>query len=262
MPIDWLNTMKRRNYLKAVSAATGVASAPTVVTAKKSFDEIYKKALEIREQTGKREPYLNYLRNRVDMVKANTRKFQVPVGTPSEGPGTQELDKVDITTSMTLSYYIECPDDYGYVDYEFSIDSTNGNINSGGKGGPDHISLGWNGDHYRIVDYTWYTSDNSPNLEYNSSKLNGIDFIYRDGDACGLQCDINGKYVGTKVDLLETDQERAIRGEWRHTWDGVNFSGFGVSSGGTVFFSTTPVENFWEGKYETREDSDASVKLC
>lgn len=36
------------------------------------------------------------------------------------------------------------------------------------------------------------------------------------------------------------------------------FSGFGVSSGCSVFYPLS-IENFWEGAYETREDADAGL---
>lgn len=254
-----MDEISRRSFLSSAAGATALTAVPNVTANRRSFDEIYQQALHIREKTGKREKFLKYLNKHTNVVSTAHREFQVPVGS-SEDVSTQEIPKSNITTDMTLLYELDCPDgdSYGYVDYEFSVDSPY----SYGEKGADHISLGWNGDHYKVIDYEWYSSDDSPNLSYNDSNLNGVDWEWIDDTACGAGCNIDNKYVGTKVQLLNTDQERSIRGEWRHTWSDTSYNGFGVSSGGGIVFNTEPTENYWEGKYETREDSQADYFQC
>jgi hypothetical protein len=253
--------MRRREFLASGVAASGLLSVPQVTASERSFEETYNQALKIREETGSRERFLHYLRKHANVVNTNKRRFIVSrEEDDDDGVSTQKIKTGSISVAMTLTYEIGCPDgdSYAYADYEFSVDS----IENGEKG-PDHISLSWNADHYRIVDYGWYSADNSPNLNYNASQLNGIDWEWIDDTACGTAgCNIDGKYVGTKMELLNTDQERAVRGEWRHTWSETDYSGFGVSTGGAIVFSSSPAEHSWEGKYRTKEDAEATKYEC
>lgn len=238
----------RRRLLKAGSTVAALGAIPSIIGAKKGPDEVYKKALKLREKTGDHELFVKYLENHGFNVSVEERDFKVPTGS-SDGISTQKIDKADVSTKLYLSGYDCSVGEEHRIEFHFSVSTS---LFNDGKAGPDHLSLAWNGDHYRIVDYSWYTSSQSPNLNYSESELNGIDFEWQDGNACWSGCDLD-LYVGCKVETLKTDQDRAVRGEYRHTWSGAEFSGFGVSSGGSIVFSVSPTSNYWEGGYDTDE---------
>ncbi|OAQ54812.1 hypothetical protein HTG_04390 [Natrinema mahii] len=251
--------INRRNALK--SAAVGIASLGSfslVGSAKsnhgQSFDEIYEQARKIRRETGKQERFVDFLESQGCYVKSNSK--DIPVYRPKEandGISVQRLEKDHFSSDMTLTYYQRCLETEAYVDYSIDI-SENQWIVFEGEPGPDEITISWNGDHYRIDDGSWYSE--GENVSYKSSQLSGINWEVDDNSLCGKKCN-ESIAVGTRIELLETDQERAVRGKYHHTWNEEEYSGFGVSTAGSVVWSYAPTEHSWEGAYETREDSDA-----
>lgn len=248
----------RRTVLKAAGGtllSAGVASAPAVASGSRrgpSLDEVYARARALRERTGDHELFVDYLVNRGYRMARRGETFTLPH--PDAGTdevSTQKIDKSEISTDMTLTH--GCDSDYMYVDYHITVDASS-LAGAVGDGGPDEITLAWNDDHFRTVDYRWYCD--ADNGYISSTTLNGLNWRWEDGKSCYYGCNVTFN-CGGKLKKLQTSQERAVRGTYHHTWKNVEYQGFGVSSSGSVVWSFEPSQNTWEGKYETREESDA-----
>ncbi|WP_276300026.1 hypothetical protein [Halorussus lipolyticus] len=255
------NSRSRRNILRTFGAgiastgfagsALGAAKKEVQKKRKDSFDKAFEQARQIREKTGSQEKFVRFLTSQGFKVAREDRTFQMPTGEKGGDVSTQDFQKSELSTSMTLTE--GCDSDYMYVDYHVDIDAdeTSGPV---GANGPDDITLSWDEDHFRVVDYRWYCSADNGSIK--TTALNGLDWEYKDREACPIGCDVSWA-CGGKLKKKVTDQERAVRGVYHHTWNDTEFKGFGVSSGGGVVWNFAPSEYGWEGKYETHEESSA-----
>lgn len=236
----------RRQVLKRTGAGlvglgTFTTGASATTDDERLFDRIYERARELRRRTGRHDLFVKYLESHLISVDSESRTLHI---TRDEGVSTEWLRKTDLKTKMSLIQKHFCSYSVAYVDYYVDIETDW----SAGEGGPDDITISWNDDHYRILDGEWYQEGS--NVEYHRSQLNGIDWKFHDGHACGITCDTSIA-VGAKIRLLDTDQDRAVRGKYHHAWAGEEYNGFSVSSSGGVSWSSAPTQKGWEGKYQT-----------
>lgn len=244
MPIDndgESNSQHSRRSLLKTSIVTASASLlPTVVgaTDNRPTNEdraraTHEQAVRIKERTGSREQMKKYLKENSDWFKSVSHNF-TPKTKDEEGMSTESWQKDTFNNSMTLTYYTDCASDpYANIHYDIYMDTDTGL----GEGGPDQISLSWNDDHFRYNEGTAAFDSDMDNFEVFDEELNGVDFQWYDGYACSAGCSDKDFWVACDAELLTTDQERAVQGEYHDIYDDAEVCGFSVDTSGSVGLS-------------------------
>jgi hypothetical protein len=98
------------------------------------------------------------------------------------------------------------------------------------------------------------------NLHLNKESMNGIDWEWEDGFACGLGCGTKDYYVGCKAEILGTDQERGVQASYWDMWDDAEVCGVSVSSAGDVSFSFCTSGNSDQYGFIIEEDGDVNYE--
>ncbi|WP_254543015.1 hypothetical protein [Halomarina pelagica] len=236
-------------------------------------ERIYQNALDVRDRTYNHANFVEYLtkhgatvstQRTVDALPnrdstitlANESNGSDATTTQNGGVTTQKIDTDEITGDITLTRFHGGGQVDTYVDYYFDIETHQ----FAGEGNADHIGVGWNDDHYLIVDYTWYCND-SRHIGFEESEPNGFDHWFNDKWAITTNTTWYG-YVGCRIEELSTSQERYVRGEYLHTWNSASLASFGVSPSGGINFNVNNSSSSWEGAYATVRESDADDVWC
>lgn len=255
------NPIGRRRLLQTGAATFALGGTAVIGSAERTFDQIYEQARRIRSKTGSREKFLDYLRRHTSRVRTRSESLAFTPGNSSSGAGTQRIYEDALTVDTTLTYQLDCNDgeSYAYIDYTFGLDPSS--FVTVGSDKEDRITLTWNDDHYRTEEDTQYV-DNAPNISLSTFTLAGVDFKFDDEAACLNGCDIDGNSVGTKMQLLDTSQERAVESKYHHTWNGVEYSGFSVKSTGAVSWSFAPTDYSEVLDTDIAEGNNADKGIC
>ncbi|MEZ3144795.1 hypothetical protein [Halobaculum sp. MBLA0143] len=255
------NTNGRRRLLQTGAAAFDLSGTAVLGSAERTFDEIYAQARRIRSKTSSREKFVDYLRRHTTSVKTRSESLGYSPNTSSDEAGAQRFYADALTIDTTLTYQLDCNDgqSYAYIDYTFDLDPSS--FITVGSDKEDRITLSWNDSHYRTEEDTQYV-DNAPNISFSSFTLSGVDFKFDDEAACLNGCDITGNSVGTKMQLLDTSQERAVQSRYHHTWNGLEYKGFSVKSSGAVSWSFAPTDYGEVLDTTITEGNEADEGIC
>ena len=146
-------------------------------------------------------------------------------------------------------------DPYAYFDYYVTIDSDHGS----GEPGPDQMSISWADRHYRYEQDSAYHDSDMDNFSLKKESLNGVDWEWKDGKACGLGlCGAKDYYVGCKAQLLTTDQGRGVQASNWDMWEKVKVESVTFTSSGGVAFTFTTEGRTDQYGFQIREGSDAN----
>lgn len=234
----------RRSLLKTGVVTASVSLLPTVVgatgsqpTNEERARATHERAVRIKEKTGSRERMKQYLKENADWYKSVPHKFtlkQKDDSSSDDGMSTQSWKAETFNNSMTLTYYTDCASDpYANIHYDIYMDTDTGL----GEDGPDQISLSWNDSHFRYNEGTANFDSDMDNFEVYDEELNGVDFQWYDGYACSAGCSDKDFWVACDAELLTTDQERAVQGEYHDMHEDAEVCSFSIDSDGTVGFT-------------------------
>lgn len=254
----------RRRFLEATVGTASAALVPGVAGAtggespgaSERADRIQRKAIEIRDRTDSQARFKQFLSKRADHLQSRQLSF-TPESMKPDDPSTENWSEDAISTDLVLTYYYDsCTsgDPYAYFDYYVTVDSDHG----AGEAGPDQHSIGWADHHYRYEQDSAYHDSDMDNLSLKKESLNGVDWEWKDGNACSLGfCGTKDYYVGCKAQLLETDQERGVDASYWDMWQEAKVESVSFSSSGDVSFTFTTEGRVDQYGYQIREGSDA-----
>lgn len=234
----------RRSVLKAAGTSIvgiGMATASVGAVNETNTTELVKQARQIRRETGSQEDYIAFLKkNGVDVREKESTVTYYPQpsedgsnsnetsGTETQSSPTvqpQEIHEAILTTSFTISDTV--------LDYHVEIDTT---AEWAGEGPQDSIGMGW-GEHYNLPE-NGTGIDNGNNVVLVRSSDDGAHWHFRDGDACGMGCNL---WFAVYADLEPTSTyDKRVESRYQSVWYSSSPFGPGsmsVGGDGSISFS-------------------------
>lgn len=224
----------------------------------RSFEEHAAQARKIRRRTGSQDRYLKYHQAHADGLSHNRIKKPVPGQRTDDDVSTETLSEDAVTLDLSVAYYLNenCGgEDTAQIDLHADFDT-----GEDGEPGEDNFAVAWNDDHYRYEEGSAYT-DSCDNCSVRDKEFNGVSFDWGDGAACWGSCHTEFS-VGCYAELYKTDQERAVKGEYNHTWSDSEITSVGFSSSGGIVVSFSDVEKSDELALDIEEEPFEVKDFC
>lgn len=238
----------RRSVLKTVGAAVGGSTIVGQATAQPSVRDIYKQGLEIRERTGKIEPFEEYILNRgFEVAHQNSETFAFEESNSSVG--TERVEKDDMT--LHASVYTQDGVAFAHGDWYVERDLSDAWNDYDDTGYPpkDIVGIGWEHSDYDIKWDTWESDSfsskrvaSTENVAWEFSDENAHHYYAGDGDGVMFE-----GWADVELEPTNPLSERSIIVNYQHTWTSGSVTGVSFDSTGVMSIGVTLETSKWSG---------------
>lgn len=241
-------TRDRRTVLTTLGAAVSGSAIIGQATAKRSPREIYEAGLEIREETGKREAFEQYILDHG--FERDSQSVEVfPFEQSIDDVGIRRAESSDLTLAATV--YSLADVSYAHGDWSVRNDTTDAwnDWSDLGKKPNDVVGIGWEHSDYDIKWNSW-SSD-----QYSTQQIattNNVAWQFDDYNAAieYVQSDpVDSLFYGwvdAELDPTNPLSERSIIVSYQHTWVGGSVSGISFDSSGSMSISASLETKKWD----------------
>ncbi|WP_410766058.1 hypothetical protein [Haloferax sp. DFSO60] len=237
----------RRSVLKSIGTATAGLSIGGQATASPSPREIYKQGLKIREQTGKRGPFEEYILNRgFSIAQQNSETFAF--GEDAGAIGIERVERDDLT--LHASVYTQDGVSYAHGDWYVERDLSDAWNDYDDTGYPpkDIVGIGWEHSDYDIVWDTWESDSFSSkrvattnNVAWEFNDEDAHHYYAGDGDGINFQ-----GWADVELTPTEDISNRSIIVNYQHTWVGGSVTGVSFDGSGGMSIGVSLEAKKWD----------------